>query len=197
MNGDRVVARITRDGLTLAPAAGARPEGRIIRIFERAHDTIVGTLQQTRNFFYVVPDDPRMVHNVYSKLQPPPGARQAPTPGDKVVVRLEAWESRHVNPEGEIVEVLGRATDPGVDMLSIIRKHHLPTEFPEDVLAEADQVPEIVDPSQYGPREDLRDRFIVTIDPDDAKDFDDAIHVENSPAASGNWACTSPTSRLT
>ena len=132
MNGDRVVARITRDVAfnRARTGSGSRPEGRIIRILERAHSTIVGTVQQTRNFSYVVPDDPRMVHNVYTKLQPPPGARQAPTPGDKVVVRLEAWESRHVNPEGEIVEVLGRATDPGVDMLSIIRKHHLPTNFP-------------------------------------------------------------------
>ncbi len=186
MNGDRVVARITRDAAyTRARSGSSRPEGRVIRILERAHATIVGTLQQTRNFSYVVPDDPRMVHNVYTRPQPLPGAKRAPAPGDKVVVRLEAWESRHVNPEGEIVEVLGRATDPGVDMLSIIRKHHLPTEFPENVLAEAERVPESVDPNGYGPREDLRARFIVTIDPDDARDFDDAIHVEKLPG--GDW----------
>ncbi len=187
MNGDRVVARITRDVAFNRARTGSasRPEGRVIRILERAHSTIVGTVQQTRNFSYVVPDDPRMVHNVYTKLQAPPGTQQVPTPGDKVVVRLEVWESRHVNPEGEIVEVLGRATDPGVDMLSIIRKHHLPTEFPAEVLAEAERVPEVVDPTQYGPREDLRDRFIVTIDPDDARDFDDAVHVEK--LAGGDW----------
>ena len=116
MNGDRVVARITRDvAFTRArTAAAAAPEGRVIRILERAHDTIVGTVQQSKNFFYVVPDDPRIVHNVYVQVcSRRRGARQAPTPGDKVVVRLEAWESRHVNPEGEIIEVLGRATDPG------------------------------------------------------------------------------------
>ncbi len=186
MNGDRVVARITRDATyTRARTGNNRPEGRVIRILERAHATIVGTLQQTRNFSYVVPDDPRMVHNVYVQPRPLPEIRRAPTPGDKVVVRLEPWESRHVNPEGEIVELLGRASDPGVDMLSIIRKHHLPTEFPEEVLEEAERVPAEVDPDAYGEREDLRERFIVTIDPDDARDFDDAMHVEKLPG--GDW----------
>jgi ribonuclease R len=186
MNGDRVVARITRDAAySRARTGNNRPEGRVIRILERAHATIVGTLQQTRNFSYVVSDDPRMVHNVYVQPRPLPEAHRAPTPGDKVVVRLEPWESRHVNPEGEIVELLGRASDPGVDMLSIIRKHHLPTEFPEEVLAEAERVPTTVDPDGYGQREDLREKFIVTIDPDDARDFDDAIHVEK--LAGGDW----------
>src|SRR6478672_12239329 len=138
MNGDRVVARITRDAKYARVRTGiARAEGRVIRILERADDTIVGTLQQTRNFFYVVPDDPRMVHNIYVQ---PRGSI-----GDKVVVRLETWESRHVNPEGEIIEVLGPSTAPGVDMLSIIRKYHLPTEFPADVMAAAQQIPETAD----------------------------------------------------
>jgi ribonuclease R len=103
---------------------------------------------------------------------------QAPKPGDKVVVRLEAWESRHVNPEGEIIEVLGPANAPGVDMLSIVRKYALPVEFPKSVLEEANRVPERVDARALEGREDLRDKFIVTIDPDDARDFDDAIHVD-------------------
>jgi ribonuclease R len=104
MNGDRVVARITRDtDYARAKSATGRREGRVIRILERAHDTIVGTLQQSRNFFYVVPDDPRLVHNVY--VQPvsgalPTGRMPGPRVGDKVVVRLETWESRHINPEG-------------------------------------------------------------------------------------------------
>jgi ribonuclease R len=182
MNGDRVVARITRDADYARARGGSnRPEGRVIRILERAHETIVGTLQQTRNFFYVVPDDPRIVHDVYVQPRPLPTAARPPAPGDKVLVRLEPWESRHVNPEGAIVELLGRASDPGVDMLSIIRKYHLPVEFPREVLAEADRIPETVDPQLFGEREDLRDKFIVTIDPDDARDFDDAINVEKLP----------------
>src|SRR5206468_11991763 len=106
------------------------------------------------------------------------GKEAAATVGDKVVVRLETWESRHVNPEVEIVEGLGPASAPGVDMLSIIRKYHLPTEFPSDVLDEADGISEKIDVRQLDGREDLRNEFIVTIDPDDARDFDDAIHVE-------------------
>ncbi len=184
MNGDRVVARITRE-TDYARGRSDRAEGRIIRILERANPTIVGTLQQTRNFFYVVPDDPRLVHDVYVHPRPLPGAPRTPQPNDKVVVRLEAWESRHVNPEGEIIELLGRASDPGVDMLSIIRKNDLPLEFPAAVLAEAEEIPETVDPARYSDREDLRGKFIVTIDPDDARDFDDAIHVEQ--LAGGEW----------
>src|SRR6266516_6619646 len=180
MNGDRVVARISRD----VPARGAkdrnRSEGRVIRILERARDTIVGTLQHSRNFFYVVPDDPRLVHDVYVQVPPREKLPKVPARGDKVVVRLEAWESRHVNPEGEIIEVLGPATAPGIDMLSIIRKYDLPTEFPKTVLEQAERISEKIGSRQLESREDLRKEFIVTIDPDDARDFDDAIQVEKT-----------------
>ncbi|PYL25971.1 MAG: ribonuclease R [Verrucomicrobia bacterium] len=176
MHGDRVVARISRE----APyrRATGRREGRVIRILERAHDTIVGTLQHSRKFYYVVPDDPRLVHDVYVRPERDGAGKTGARVGDKVVVRLETWESRHVNPEGEIVEVLGPASAPGVDILSIIRKYHLPTEFPRDVLDQADRISEKIDARQLDGREDLRNEFIVTIDPDDARDFDDAIHVE-------------------
>jgi ribonuclease R len=186
MHGDKVVARITRDE-PYARAKGGRDraEGRIIRILERAHDSIVGTLEQSKNFFYVVPDDPRIVHNVYVQVPPQPPLPRTPNRGDKVVVRLEKWESRHVNPEGQIVENLGPSSAPGVDMLSIIRKYHLPTEFPREVLDEAGRIPETVGEEMFEGREDLRDQFIVTIDPDDARDFDDAINVERTPG--GGW----------
>jgi ribonuclease R len=187
MHRDRVVARIS-----LEPPAGrikGRREGRVIRILERAHDTIVGTLQRSRNFYYVVPDDPRFVHDVYVRpvaaVQEDRRSETEATVGDKVVVRLDDWQSRHVNPEGEIIEVLGPASAPGVDVLSIIRKYHLPTEFPSDVLEQAERIPESVDGKQIAGREDLRNQFIVTIDPDDARDFDDAINVEK--LANGGW----------
>src|SRR5437764_6891960 len=189
MHGDRVVVRISHD----APHGRikGRREGRVIRILERAHDTIVGTLQQSRNFYYVVPDDPRFVHDIYVRpitavydrrgpedLKEDQRSQTAASVGDKVVVRLDAWESRHVNPEGEIVEVLGPASAPGIDMLSIIRKYHLRAEFPKDVLDQAERISERIDVRQLEGREDLRKEFIVTIDPDDARDFDDAIQVE-------------------
>ena len=187
MHGDRVVARISPE----APSRRikGRREGRVIRILERAHDTIVGTLQRSRSFYYVVPDDPRFVHDVYvgsvAAVSNDRESEDAANVGDKVVVRLGAWESRHVNPEGEIIEVLGPAAAPGVDMLSIIRKYHLPTEFPRDALEQVSRIPENIDARQLVGREDLRNQFIVTIDPDDARDFDDAIDVEKLPK--GGW----------
>ncbi|MEI6493062.1 MAG: VacB/RNase II family 3'-5' exoribonuclease, partial [Verrucomicrobiota bacterium] len=178
MHGDRVVARVS-----VERAAGRRPgaeavhEGRVIRILNRANETIVGTLQKSKNFFYLVADDPRFVHNLY--LQAPVPPLQANV-GDKVVAHLDSWPSRHVNPEGHIIEVLGPVGKPGVDMLSIIRKHQLPTDFPPAVLQEAGRVSPEVDLREAGKRDDLRGKFIFTIDPDDAKDFDDAIDVERT-----------------
>jgi ribonuclease R len=212
LNGDRVVARINRDTPTRGKEKRPLKEGRVIRILERAHETIVGTLQHSRNFYYVVADDPRLVHNIY--VQPVAPARPiaavyssgrgpaeaddgrrgeeahqerrsqtattVPRVGDKVVVRLDSWESRHVNPEGEIIEVLGPATAPGVDLLSIIRSYHLPTDFPKSVIEQANRIPQTIDEAILADREDLREKFIVTIDPDDARDFDDAIDVERA-----------------
>src|SRR5438045_3683323 len=183
MHGDRVVVRISRNQ-PYARAKGRR-EGRVIRILERAHDTIVGTLQHSRNFYYVVPDDPRIVHDVYVQVPPRAPLPKVPTRGDKVVVRLEAWESRHVNPEGDVIELLGPASAPGVDMLSIIRKYHLPTDFPRDVLDEVNRISETVDARKLDGHEDLRKKFIITIDPDDARDFDDAIQIEKID--NGGW----------
>src|SRR5213595_1517726 len=178
MHGDRVVARISRD--TPDDRIKGRREGRVIRILERAHDTIVGTLQRSRNFYYVVPDDPRFVHDIYVHPERDQQPGTSANVGDKVVVRLEPWESRHVNPEGQIIEVLGPASAPGVDLLSIVRSYHLPTEFPKAVTDEANRIGPTIDDSLLRNREDLREKFIITIDPDDARDFDDAIDVERT-----------------
>jgi ribonuclease R len=182
MHGDRVVARIIRPA-ELSRTRHPRAEGRVIRILARAQQEFVGTLQHTRNFFYVVPDDPRLVHNIY--VQPTAVHGRGPKGGDKVVVRLEQWESRHVNPEGKIIEILGPREAPGVDILSIIRKYHLPTKFPRAVLEEAEKIPDRITAAMLVGREDLRSQFIITIDPDDARDFDDAIHVEE--LSGGGW----------
>ena len=183
MNGDRVVARLIHEGRQQRPDPQARPAAQVIRILERANEIIVGTLQSSKRFFYVVPDDSRIVHNIYV-LPDRDAAPEMPSVGDKVVVRLEEWASPETNPEGRIIEVLGRADAPGVDMLSIIRRNNLPTEFPEAVLAEAGRIPETVDPRDTEGREDLRGELIITIDPDDARDFDDAINVEQ---VAGGW----------
>jgi ribonuclease R len=172
--GDRVVARHLREE---PPFRGYQPRGRVIRILKRGTTTAVGTLEKSARFWHVVPDDKHFVHNIYVPAPAPP---LRPNQGDKVVVRLGEWTSRHVNPEGEIVEVLGPADRPGVDIESIIRKYDLPTRFPEAVLADATAFPPVVPPSAAHGREDCRGTLVITIDPDDARDFDDAINVEKS-----------------
>ena len=180
MHGDRVVARLITDpSATAVLRRSPRREGRVIRILERANETVVGTLQKSRNFYFVVADDPRFVHNLYVPAPVPPLFAVV---GDKVVAKLDSWPSRHVNPEGHVLEVLGRAGSPGVDMLSIVRKYRLPGPFSQDVLREAAALPGKLDPAEIERREDLRGRFIRTIDPDDARDFDDAIEVERTPS---------------
>ena len=175
LHRDRVVARITDEEVTLIRARRKRA-GKVIKILGRTNSRVVGTLQQTQKFYYVVPDDPCLVRDVYVPLTPDAAGRR-PAVNDKVVVRLSQWENRHVSPEGEIIEVLGPSHDPRVEILGIIRKHGLPTDFPNAVLEEAAEIPTEISKSELESRIDLRHLPVFTIDPDDARDFDDAIHV--------------------
>ncbi|MDB6026613.1 MAG: ribonuclease [Verrucomicrobiales bacterium] len=177
MNGDRVLVR--RDVKRGRPGETQMENtGTVIRILERKRSQLVGTLQQGRQFLYVIPDDPRIPHDISV-----PPARDVGRPaniGDKVVVELLNWESRNSNPEGEIIEVLGTPDEEGVDMLSVLRNYELPLHFPKPVLLEANTITksrsltDASDADMEG-RTDCRDHSVVTIDPDDAKDFDDAI----------------------
>ena len=184
LHGDLVVARIDRRARPAPrgrrPSEPDRLRGRVLRILERRSALIVGTLQKTARFFVVIPDDPRLLHNLYV---PAPGTEGSPQaqPGDKVVAKLIDWKDRGTNPEGLLVERLGRATDPGVDILSIIRKFNLPAAFPPEALAEAESFPPVELPDRPVGREDLRGDFIITIDPDTARDFDDAISLRELP----------------
>ena len=164
-----------------------RPEskntGTVIRVLKRHRTKIVGTLQKSSRFLYVVPDDPRMRHDVY--VPEPRDVGRPAQIGDKVVVDLREWESRNANPEGDIIEILGAPDEEGVDMLSVLRQYNLPLHFPKNALAEARAVGSQVGPHELAGREDCRRHPVVTIDPDDAKDFDDAICLQ--PAAGGQW----------
>jgi ribonuclease R len=152
--------------------------GTVIRILERKRTQIVGTLQQSPRFLYVIPDDPRMPHDIY--VPPPRDVGRPANVGDKVVVELHEWETRNANPEGEIIEVLGAPDEEGVDMLSVLRQYSLPLHFPKNVLQEARAIGTIVEPQELAGREDCRAHPVITIDPDDAKDFDDAICLQRA-----------------
>ncbi len=183
LHEDRVLVRrdVRTQGLR---ADDAQPEtGTVVRILERRRTQIVGTLQRGRQFLYVIPDDPRIPHDIY--VPEPRDVGRPARLGDKVVVELREWESRHTNPEGEIVEVLGAPDAEGVDMLSVLRQYELPLHFPKAVLEEANAIGTKVQPQDAARRVDCRGHRVVTIDPDDAKDFDDAICLER--AGQGQW----------
>ena len=183
LHEDRVLVRRDVKPAGLRQDRAAEETGAVIRILERRRTQIVGTLQRSRQFLYVIPDDPRIPHDVY--VPPPRDVGRPANVGDKVVVELREWESRHTNPEGEIIEVLGSPDEEGVDMLSVLRQYNLPLHFPKNVLHEARSVGTQVHPHELAGREDCRRHPVVTIDPDDAKDFDDAICLERS--SRGQW----------
>jgi ribonuclease R len=169
MNGDLLLVRVTSKS-----QAGGRLEGEVVRIVQRANTKIVGTFQDKEVYGFVVPDDKRLTRDIFI----PQGKFGGAVDGTKVVVQIVNYpEGGRAAAEGEVIEVLGHKDDPGVDILSIIRKHALPEKFPDDVLAEADAVHETVQPADLKGRRDLRNQLIVTIDGEDAKDLDDAVNV--------------------
>jgi len=178
LHEDRVLVR--RDVRRKNFREGDQENGVVVRILERRRTQIVGTLAQSKQFLYVIPDDPRIPHDVY--VSPPRDLGRPARTGDKVVVELREWESRHSNPEGEIIEVLGAPDEEGVDMLSVLRQYDLPLHFPKAVLSEAQTIGNIVQAKDLAGRLDCRAHQVITIDPDDAKDFDDAICLERISA---------------
>ena len=157
--------------------------GAVVRVLERRRKQIVGILKRGRQFLYVIPDDARLQHDIYV-----PPARNVGRParvGDKVVVEIREWESRHTNPEGEITEVLGPPTAEGVDMLGILRQYDLPLKFPPKVLQEVRGLGTEVSARDCKGRTDCREHAVITIDPVDAKDFDDAFFLRQT--SSGHW----------
>lgn len=147
--------------------------GKVVRVLERRRSQLVGTFRKGKRFPSVIPDDPRLHREIYVEL--PRDVGRAARDGDKVVVELSKWESPHANPEGTIVEVLGPPTKEGVDMLSVLRQYDLPLKFPRKVLQEVKKFGSTVQESDLVGRTDCRKDPVITIDPADAKDFDDAF----------------------
>ena len=188
MHGDTVLARKVDDKRRPFRGKGRqqrpeyrpdeKPNVRVIRILKRARITIPGTLEQAKHACYVIPDDPRIIHDI---LVPDPknsGLKPIPKVGDKVVVKMLEWKQRHLNPEGEIIEVLGRTHEPDAEFKAILYKYDLNPRFPSAVEQQTKDIPDVVRSEDIGNRQDCRDLFTFTIDPDDAKDFDDALSLE-------------------
>jgi ribonuclease R len=158
----------------LSTSFRGKPEGRVVRVVKRGHPKVVGTFQKGRHFFFVVPEDERLPRDIYI----PPGQELAAKPGQIVVVDLAEWDDPARAPEGRVVEILGFPDDPGVDVLTVIFEHALPLAFPTDVTDEALAISARIPRDEIERRMDCRDLAVVTIDPKDAKDHDDALSVK-------------------
>jgi ribonuclease R len=186
MHGDRVVCRIHHDRRQFRsrpkkkgmPGADQPETVRVIRILERKNQTMTGTLKRSKMFHYVIPDDPRIIQDI---LVPDPKKQSlSPKPriDDKVIVKLAVWEQRHLNPEGTIIKVLGKTHTPGAEYEALLHQYDLNPKFPQTVLNEVEAFSAKVEKKDLDGREDLRGKFTLTIDPQDAKDFDDALTFE-------------------
>jgi ribonuclease R len=167
MNGDTVLVRLH------PKSSGSRPEGQVIRIVERGVTEVVGTYTDQGSYGFVIADDKRIANDIFIPQNEEAGA----VDGHKVVVKIIKYPEGRMSAEGKVIKVLGHKNDPGMDILSIIYKHGIPTEFPEEVIEQANDVPDTIDPADLKDRRDLREETIVTIDGADAKDLDDAVHV--------------------
>ncbi len=165
MDGDRVTVRIE------GRPRGRAPEGRVVKVLERARPTLVGTLHQTRNFGFVTPLDRRMTRDILV----PSGKDGGAAEGDVVVVRITQFGDRRLNSVGEVEEVLGPIEDPGVDVLAVLHGHGLPAGFPSEVEEAARRAAHRFE--SPGTRVDRTDLHVFTIDPADARDHDDALSV--------------------
>lgn len=177
MHGDQVIiVPVLRKRQT-----GQRAEAEILAVAERGQTKIVGTLARRRNMHVVVPDDKKFRRDIYVDAPHLQGAQE----GQKVVVELESWEDEYQYPEGRVIEVLGFPHEKGVDVMSVVKAHDIWWQFPANVERESEDHPTTIPHSEIQRRLDLRNSDIITIDPFDAKDFDDAISLQ--PLPEGHW----------
>lgn len=167
MHNDRVVVSVKATG-------GRRMEGRVIQILERGFERIVGVLKIIKKIAYVTPDDVKFGKDISIPLGKINGANN----GDKVVVKITRYYASKRNPDGEVVEVLGKPNEIDTEVLAILRGYNLYNTFPKRVMEMAETLPESINKSDYPNREDFTDKIIFTIDGEDTRDIDDAISLE-------------------
>jgi len=157
-----------------AKQKGKNIEGQIVNVLERKRKEYVGVIKKSKSFFFISPDDPKIHRDIYiteSNLN-------AAKAGDKVVVGKLSWDSSMLNPEAEVLEVLGKSGSHDTDILSLAREFNLKYKFPNSVLTEAEKISVKIPQSEINNRIDFRNKNVFTIDPEDAKDFDDALSIE-------------------
>ncbi len=167
-NGDTVEVKL------FEKKTGKNIEAEIVKVIQRSFKEVVGTLNKSKSFYFVIPDDKKIHRDIYVSSKNMMNAK----PGDKVVVTNIEWKSRELNPEGDITEILGKAGSYDTEIAAIAREFNLAYKFPKEVLKEASAISEEIPQEEINKRLDLRNQIIFTIDPEDAKDFDDAVSIE-------------------
>lgn len=167
LSGDKVKV------LVYARSRNHRPEGEVVEILERKKGTFVGIVQKSDNYAFLIPTGRQLPYDVFIPVDHLHGAVN----GDKVVVKIKEWPENQKNPVGEVVEVLGKPGDNDTEMNAIMAEYELPVKFPPNVLKAAEKISLEIPEAEIRKRRDCRDVITFTIDPKDAKDFDDALSV--------------------
>lgn len=175
MNGDRV--RV----LHSAKKPYSEPEGEVVAILEHATTTVVGVLEVERSYAFLVTDSKRLANDVFIPKDKLKGGKS----GQKALVRILEWPERSKNPLGEVIDILGEVGDNDTEMNAIMAEFGLPYKYPEAVEKAAETIPESIPAEEIARREDFREVVTFTVDPHDAKDFDDALSLRKLP--NGHW----------
>ena len=175
LNGDTVKIYV------FAKKSGRRNEGEVVEIIKRAKTDFIGVAKISDRFAFVIPDDRKMLHDIFVPLSDTNGAKN----GQKVQVSLTDWPEGAKNPIGKIIHVLGTQGENDTEMNAILAQYGFPLSFPAEVEKEANAIPENISEEEIKGRRDFRDTITFTIDPADAKDFDDAISFKKLP--NGNY----------
>jgi len=175
LNGDKVKVHL------FPKRKDRKPEGMIVEIVERARKQFVGIIHVSKRFAFLVPDSASIPVDIYIPLGATKGARD----GQKVVARISEWPEQATNPIGEIIHVLGEPGDNNVEMNSILAEFDFPLKFPKAAEDEAKKIKNEVPEAEIKKRRDFRNTWTCTIDPADAKDFDDALSLQKLP--NGTW----------
>ena len=175
MNGDRV--RV----LHSAKKTYSEPEGEVVAILEHATTTFVGVLEVERSYAFLVTDSKRLANDIFIPKDKLKGGKS----GQKALVRIIEWPERSKNPMGEVIDILGEVGDNDTEMNAIMAEFGLPYKYPEAVEKAAETIPEAIPAEEIANREDFREVVTFTVDPHDAKDFDDALSIRKLP--NGHW----------
>lgn len=175
MNGDTVKVQL------LAHRKDHDPEGEVVEIITRKQNRFVGTLDVQKNFAFLIMDSKILANDIFI----PKGNLKGGKNEDKVVVEIVEWPQKAKNPIGKVVDILGKSGENNSEMSAILAEYGLPYKYPERVEEAANKIPDLITQEEIAKREDLRDTTTFTIDPRDAKDFDDALSIKQ--LANGNW----------